>query len=281
MKNINRALSFVILFFIYAVSFAICFLFIKENSHELCSLFLFYDVIATIVVFIFSLIFRNASVYDPYWSVQPLVFVTAAACAHSVNTLGIVLLIAIWYWGLRLTANWAYTFHGLSHQDWRYTMLKEKTKWFYPVVNFFGIHMVPTVIVYFCMLPAIILIHNGFEFKPLALIGTVISIGAATLQGIADIQMHTFKKQGGSGFIRKGLWKNGRHPNYLGEILMWWGIAITALISAPTSYNKFFLVLGAALNTALFLCVSIPLAEKHQARKPNFAAYKKETRLFI
>lgn len=281
MKNFNRTISFIILFFVYAISFGICAFFGIKDSRELCSLFLFFDVLATIIVFIFSLIFGNASVYDPYWSVQPIVFVTTAACLHGVTLQGVFVLIAIWYWGLRLTANWAYTFHGLGHQDWRYTMLKEKTKWFYPVVNFFGIHMIPTLVVYCCMMPAVKIIHEGFFFRPLSLIGIVISLGAATLQGIADIQMHTFKKNGGSGFIKEGVWKHGRHPNYLGEILMWWGIAITCLLSAPDLTDWLFMILGAVLNTCLFLFISIPLAENHQARKPGFEAYKKETRLFI
>lgn len=281
MKNINRIASFIILFFIYALSFAACAFLGMKESHEWCSLFLFLDVLATIIVFVFSLIFGNASVYDPYWSVQPIVFVTAAACFHGVRLQGILVLIAIWYWGLRLTANWAYTFHGLGHQDWRYTMLKEKTKWFYPVVNFFGIHMIPTLVVYFCMMPAVYIIHFDFAFRPLSLIGIAISIGAATLQGIADIQMHTFKKNGGTGFIKVGVWKHGRHPNYLGEILMWWGVAITCLLSAPDLSRWPFIILGAVLNTCLFLFISIPLAENHQARKPGFEDYKKETRVFI
>ena len=68
------------------------------------------DTVATIVCFIFSLIFKNSSVYDPYWSVAPIVILIGFAIANGLNTLGIVLLIAICYWGLRLTVNWAYTF---------------------------------------------------------------------------------------------------------------------------------------------------------------------------
>lgn len=281
MKNINRSLSFIILFLIYAIAIVACCFIARNDSHELCSLFLLLDVEATIIVFIFSVIFGNASVYDPYWSVQPPVIVTAAACIHGVNLQGIVVLIAIWFWGLRLTANWAYTFHGLGHQDWRYTMLKEKTKWFYPVVNFFGIHMIPTLVVFCCIAPAFNIIHNEFSFKPISLIGVAISICAATIQCIADIQMHSFKKNGGTGFIRVGLWKHGRHPNYLGEIMMWWGIAITWLLSTTGFYQWYFMISGAVLNTCLFLFISIPMAEKHQARKPGFDEYKKETRLFI
>ena len=34
------------------------------------------DVIATIIIFCFSCIKSNASVYDPYWSVQPIVILS-------------------------------------------------------------------------------------------------------------------------------------------------------------------------------------------------------------
>ena len=37
------------------------------------------DIAATIFVFVFSLIFGNASVYDPYWSVQPIVIIAGYA----------------------------------------------------------------------------------------------------------------------------------------------------------------------------------------------------------
>lgn len=284
MKN-KRGVSFLILFFVYAVAFSaawlLCGRFMEGGLSDVCNQFLFIDVAATVIVFVFSVIFGNASVYDPYWSIQPIVFVTAAAVIHGVTAAGAAVLVAVWFWGLRLTANWAYTFHGLAFQDWRYTLLKEKTKWFYPVVNFFGIHMIPTLVVFCCMMPAVDIIHSGFSFRPRMLTGIFISLAGATLQGIADIQMHRFKKHGGKGFIRTGLWKKGRHPNYLGEILMWWGVAVTWLLSSPDMSGWQWMVLGAVLNTCLFLFISIPLADNHQARKPGFAGYKKETRLFI
>ena len=175
------------------------------------------DTVATIVCFIFSLIFKNSSVYDPYWSVAPIVILIGFAIANGLNTLGIVLLIAICYWGLRLTVNWAYTFRGLTHQDWRYTMLCEKTGKFYPIINFIGIHYVPTLVVYGCVLPAVLAIENKPEINVLSIIFACVSVAAATMQGIADIQMHSYRKNRTTPFIRKGLWHNSRHPNYLGD----------------------------------------------------------------
>lgn len=275
----SRRLSFLVMLLIYAVTILTCvFIRSKSTDIEFCKDIFFLDIVATIEIFIFSLIFKNASVYDPYWSVQPIVIVVAAACVHGLNSLGIFLLVAICFWGFRLTSNWAYTFGGLTHQDWRYTMLKEKTKWFYPVVNFFGIHMIPTLIVYCCVMPVVGGIHQGLKLNPLSAAFICVSIAAASFQGIADYQMHKFKKNGGTGFIRVGLWKHSRHPNYLCEIIMWWGIDLACFFAA--SCNFMFLI-GAFANTLLFLFISIPLAEKHQARKPGFDEYKKQTRVLI
>lgn len=274
----NRALSFFILFAVYCISTAACVFIFPLLKYDYWLNVFVLDVIATVIVFIFSLIFRNASVYDPYWSVQPIVILAFSMCFHKFNLLGILLCCAVFLWGIRLTANWAYTFKGLTHQDWRYTMLHEKTGFFYPVINFVGIHMVPTVIVFFCILPAVEAIHCGALFTPVSGLCILLSVFAFTVQGIADVQMHSFKKNGGQGFIRNGLWKHSRHPNYLGEILMWWGIGLACFAAMP---DKWYLLSGAFANTCLFLFVSIPLAENHQARKPGFEEYKKQTRVLI
>lgn len=90
------------------------------------------DVAATVLVFLFSVVFSNASVYDPYWSVQPIVILYAFSFGKPLNLPRVLLLVAVTVWGVRLTANWAYTFGDLTHQDWRYTMLKEKPESFTP-----------------------------------------------------------------------------------------------------------------------------------------------------
>lgn len=237
------------------------------------------DVIATIITFIFSAIFNNASVYDPYWSVQPIVIVSAFAIGHGIAGLEQILcIVVICLWGIRLTANWAYTFHGMKHQDWRYTMLKEKTKRLYPVINFLGIHLFPTLVVYACILPAVFMIVNDTPFSWLSVIFFALSIGAVVLQGTADIQMHKFRKSGLGGFIRHGVWKYSRHPNYLGEILMWWGIALAYICTEPTAW---YLCAGALINTLMFIFISIPMADKHQSRKNGFEEYKAQTRMLL
>ena len=149
MKKIkeNRAVSFIVIFFVYVIAAAVGFCVYNALGLVWWLKLLIADIAATVITFIFSVIFKNASVYDPYWSVQPIVILFACAVGKKLDLLRILLLIAVTFWGVRLTANWAYTFKGLDHQDWRYTMLKEKTGTFYPVINFVGIHMVPTLVV--------------------------------------------------------------------------------------------------------------------------------------
>ncbi len=275
----NRAWSFIIIAIVYVIAAAVGIVTYLALPFDFWLNLLLADVAATVVTFIFSVIFGNASVYDPYWSVQPIVIVWAMAIGKNAWNINVVLmLIVVSFWGIRLTANWAYTFHGLHRQDWRYTMLKEKTGAFYPVINFIGIHVAPTLVVYLCVLPAAWLLQGNYQSLTVTgVVGYLLSLAAASWQWIADIQMHHFKKSGAKGFIRTGLWKYSRHPNYLGEILMWYGVALAVCFTA----NFPFAFIGAIANTALFLFVSIPLAEGKQSKKEGFVEYKKDTRMLL
>jgi steroid 5-alpha reductase family enzyme len=274
----NRTASFIIIAIIYVLAIITGIVVYKILSFDWWLNLLLADVAATILTFIFSLILKNSSVYDAYWSVQPMVILVGLSIGKSLGLLQILLLIAVCYWGIRLTVNWAYNFTDFQYQDWRYVMLKEKTGHFYPVINFIGIHMVPTIVVYFCTIPAAYAIINGLDANIGSIIFILVSIFAATFQGIADIQMHKYRKNRTTPFNRNGLWKYSRHPNYLGEILMWWGIGFAVVVS---DFNLWWLLLGALLNTILFLTTSIPLAEKRQSRKEGFSEYKKETRYLL
>ena len=274
----NRAFSFIAVLLVYIIATVVGILVYNGLNIRWWLALLIADISATIVTFVFSLIFKNASVYDPYWSVQPIVILLAFFIKNQITPLGILLLIAVCFWGIRLTVNWAYTFKNLTCQDWRYTMLKNKTGKFYFFINLFGIHLVPTLVVYGCILPAVCAIIWCLPLNVGSVIFISISILSAIMQGIADIQMHKFRKNKNGSFIRNGLWKYSRHPNYLGEILMWWGIGLATVISAQ---GQLYLLLGALSNTALFLLVSIPMADKRQSRKEGFNEYKKQTRMLL
>jgi len=276
----SRAASFITVALIYlaATALGIGLYFVCKPHMAWPLSLLLADVGATVFTFLFSVILGNASVYDPYWSVQPLVILAAFAIGREMTLPRVLLLIAVGLWGLRLTANWAYTFGDLTHQDWRYTMLHEKCGKCYPLINFVGIHMVPTLIVYGCTVPAVYALLHDAKWNVGTLCGFALCLLAVTLQCVADIQMHRYRKNRATPFIRVGLWKHSRHPNYLGEILMWWGVGISVVSILP---EVWYLLSGALANTLLFLFVSIPMADRRQARKEGFADYKRETWMLL
>ena len=274
----NRIASFFVIAFVYALATAVGLVTYRALALDWWLGLLVADAVATVVTFVFSLIFNNASVYDPYWSVQPPVILVAFVIGGRLTVLGALLLVVVSIWAIRLTANWAYTFSNLYHQDWRYTLLKQKTGKLYPIVNFVGIHMVPTLVVYGCVLPAVYAIITGLTVTVASVVFLCVSLGAIIIQGTADIQMHKFRKNRDSVFIRRGLWKYSRHPNYLGEITMWWGVALAVVCANPSVW---YLLAGALANTVLFICVSIPLAEGKQSKKEGYSEYKKQTRALL
>ncbi len=246
---------------------------------EIWGLFLA-DVVATVVVWGFGIVFKNVSVYDPYWSVAPPVILSAWAIYKNVFPVPVILLlVAVWYWGIRLTGNWAYTFKGLAHEDWRYTRYREtQSPFLFQVTNFFGLNMMPTVLVFAAMLPGLGLYEKGLEANLLTWIGLIVCLSSTTIQLIADTQIHRFRKAHPGEYCRVGLWKHGRHPNYFGEIQMWWGVWVMYV-----SVRGFdWLILGPIAMTILFLFISIPMMERRQLQnKPGYAEYQSRTRRLI
>ena len=275
----NKILSILLITCFYVVA-GICGYFLYVNlPFEFYLNFLIADVTSTIIIFIFSLILNNASCYDPYWSVAPLSIAILLLFTKPLNLVRILVSIAVIGWAIRLTINWIYTFDNLKWEDWRYKLLKQKTGFFYPLINLLGIHLFPTIVVYLCLLPVLFVYNYDVSFNIFVLIFFIFAIFSFVLQGIADFQMHKYRKNKNGTFNRNGLWKYSRHPNYLGEILMWLNIALLAIFALN---NYYFLIIGAIVNTLMFIFVSIPLAENHQRdRKPGFDIYKSETRMLL
>ena len=158
----SRAASFVVVAISYLVALAVGLILFERVSGALWMRVFIADVGATVVIYLLSLIVQNASLYDPYWSVQPMVILAALAIGWRAGSWDVILLLAVvCLWGIRLTANWAYTFHGLDKQDWRYDMLAQKTGKLFFLVDFLGIQMFPTLVVYTCILPGIRMIETG------------------------------------------------------------------------------------------------------------------------
>lgn len=234
------------------------------------------DVLGTVVIFAFSVLLRNASAYDAYWSVAPIAiaaywFVPAFDSANPAR-LAIVGALVSW-WGWRLTYSWARGWSGLQHEDFRYVDLRKKTGIFYPLVNLLGIHLFPTVQVFLGLLPVHAVALSDAPLGWLDGLAAVLTAAAILLEQVADRQLHEYrlrKKRGEVGpVLNTGLWAWSRHPNYLGEIGFWWGLALFALAVAAEPWR----LSGAVAITVMFVFVSLPMIEgRHRARRPAYEA---------
>ena len=238
-----------------------------------------FDIAATVVTFVFSVALRNSSVYDPYWSLTPmLVSLWLFLEQGPLSLWQILFLIVFNLWSLRLTVNWITVTTGFSYEDWRYRKYRDENgpfMWF--VINFCGIHMVPTLVVFAGMLPLFEIVKH--KMNALSLVGIAVILFGIALEFFADRQMHAFLAETKEKTVcRRGLWNYSRHPNYLGEILMWWGMGLAVVSVMP---QRWYLLAGAVLNTVMFLVVSIPMADKRQSAKNGFAEYKKTTRILL
>lgn len=236
------------------------------------------DLAATLFVWMMGTMLDNASVYDPYWSVAPVVILILGVLQLRLFSAGAIMLtVVVLIWGVRLTVHWSTTFQGLKHQDWRYTQLQERYPKLWFAINLFGIHLFPTVVVFSVLVPAFEFIMGYTSLSPGILLGLLVSLFAVFLQYAADNQMRAFRRRPeNAGRVNcGGLWKYSRHPNYLGEVLMWWGIFLTMLSARPSAW---LLAAGPLFNTLMFLFISIPLMEKRQLqRRPEYADYMSQT----
>jgi steroid 5-alpha reductase family enzyme len=241
------------------------------------------DLAATLVIFVWSRSLNNSSMYDAYWSVVPPVvalFLLWVAQPGAVEVRQLVVVALVWFWAIRLTVNWARGWPGLRHEDWRYVDMRSGSAPYW-VASLFGLHLMPTVVVYLAMLPLYPALVSGTRaFGWLDVVAVVVTGGAVVLEWVADEQMRAFGRTKSPGDVcRRGVWAWSRHPNYLGEMGFWWGLWLFAMAAQPSWW---WTVVGPVVMTVMFLGASLPLMERRSLeRRPGYAAYAAETPLVI
>ncbi len=244
------------------------------------------DAVATVVIFGFSAAYDNSSFYDAYWSVVPIAIVLywmtlgeSGVPAFRLAALGLVVCV----WGARLTWNWARGWTGLDHEDWRYVGFRAMAPKLYWPISFVGIHFFPTAIVYaglVALYPAVV--HAGRPLGVLDLAALIVGVAGIAFEWIADDQLRAFTTgpRQPAETLRTGLWRYSRHPNYLGEMLVWWSFFLFGWAADPTWAR--LAVLAPLAMTGMFLFVSIPLIEKRSLeRRRDYQRVIDETSMLI
>ena len=243
------------------------------------------DLAATLVVFLFSVALNNSSTYDPYWSVKPIVIAVAYLFIFNADGLNIrqwLVLIGTTLYALRLTSNFYRDWPGFIHEDWRYVNFRRTTGKYYWLVSFLAIHLFPTIMVYLgCMAMLPVFESDGRTLNVWDIAGALLLFGSVIYVFIADEQMRTFRKNPANKgkAMTAGLWKFSRHPNYLGEISTWWGLAAFAIAAAC---HNWWTLAGPVAITLLFLFASIPMIEKRNLeRREGYREYISRTPMIL
>ncbi len=243
------------------------------------------DVVATFVVYAASVGAANTSFYDAYWSVAPpLLLVLAWALPEATGadvTRQAILLIALGYWGARLTWNWARGWTGLDHEDWRYVDFRKRFPApIFELVNLTGLHFFPTLIVFLALTGGLFAWTSPSSVGVLAWLGGAVTVAGTTLQLVADNDLRAFRNaHGGTGrILDTGVWTWSRHPNYFGEICVWWGVWLVGADAAAPLWT----ITGPLAITGLFVFVSIPLIDKRMAaRREGWNEHVRKTRSLL
>lgn len=228
------------------------------------------DVLATLVVFVFSRGYHNSSFYDAYWSVIPPLLTlywwsqSGPAVDQLRSWLAVVLVVL---WAVRLTANWVYGFPGLNHEDWRYPMLRQRAGRWEFAADLIGIHLFPTLQVFAGLLPVYVCVTRaGDGLRWLNVVAFLMGLAAVTFELVADVQLHRFVRDRRPGEVMdRGLWRWSRHPNYFGECSFWFALALFGVAASPS--DAWWLFAGALAMLGMFLGASIPMMETRSLQR--------------
>ena len=274
----NKSISQILCLLIYLISFYLSYILIPEFISDVWFRITIWHIYATVFIYIGSVILKNSSLYDPFWSVAPIPIVLYLVLNYENSiTLKLLVLAPIFFWALRLTRNWIISWQGFEHEDFRYKKLKNTNKLKAEINNFFGIHLFPTLIVNLSLYPLLFILTNKINTSIFLYFASIFTFLAVLLETVSDEQMRVFRNNplNKGKTMRYKLWKYSRHPNYLGEILFWFGIYFMGLSSGLA---PFWIIICPLTMLALFVFISCPMMDERSLKnRPNYRSYMDKT----
>ncbi|GAB4052652.1 DUF1295 domain-containing protein [Catellatospora paridis] len=235
-----------------------------------------------------SLVSGEHSWVDRIWSIVPVVYVGVfAASAGFADARLNVLAVLVLLWGARLTFNFARRGgYAPGGEDYRWPILRARlSRWQFQLFNLLFITVYQNIILLLISLPAYTaLIHPG-SFGAVDAALTVLFLGLLVGETVADQQQWDFHRRKHaalaegrapqSRFMRTGLFRYSRHPNYFFEQAQWWVVFGFGAAAAGSVLQ--WTAVGPALLTALFVGSTIFTESITLSRYPEYADYRAVT----
>jgi steroid 5-alpha reductase family enzyme len=232
-------------------------------------------------VFLLALWRKDNSIADVAWG-PGFIFVALSTLilSGSFSTRQLIASGLVLIWGLRLSIR-IYLRNRGKGEDERYRKWREEWGKSFIIRSYFQVFLLQGGVLLLNITP-VLFINTYAAGNPgfLDLLGVLVWILGFGFESVADRQLDRFiKNPDNRGKIMDlGLWRYSRHPNYFGEVTMWWGIYILAL-SVPWGWVS---IIGPLTISYIILFVSgVPMTEKFMKDDPAFADYKRRTSAFI
>lgn len=232
-------------------------------------------------LFILSLVFKRNDIADVAWGTGIFIVALIHYLSGGQSKLSLLLTVLAGLWGIRLTVR-IFLRNRKKPEDFRYKKWRDEWgRWFY-VRSYFQVYLLQGLLMVVIGYPFIhaSVFAESYSFTTLTYLGLAIWSVGYFFEVVGDWQLDRFirSKPAPGEILTSGLWKYSRHPNYFGEVTMWWGIWL--MVSAlPFGYLA---LVSPLMITFLILKVSgIPMLEKAFANNPAFQEYKKRTSAFF
>lgn len=231
--------------------------------------------------FLVAMKLRRNDVADVAWGPGFIILALVAQIAASTFSNPAILAMAlVTMWGLRLSWHIGLRNRGTT-EDQRYRKWREEWGRHATVRAYFQVFLLQGFLMVVILIPVThILSQLSSALTWLDALGTAVWLVGFVFEALGDLQLARFKKDPGNRgrVITSGLWKYTRHPNYFGEVALWWGVWLIAC-SVPGGWKTIF---GPATITVLILFVSgIPLLEKKYKGNVEFKEYQRRTSAFF
>jgi len=184
-------------------------------------------------------------------------------------------------WAVRLAVyvtarNWG---HG---EDRRYQAIRARNQPHFALKSLWLVFVLQAVLGWVVGLP-VLAAADGGAWSVWDSLGAAIAAGGLACEAVADAQLARFRREPGSRerVMDRGLWRYSRHPNYFGELCLWWGVALMGL--SGSGWTHAWCLSSPLLMTFLLLRVSgVTLLEKDIGdRRPAYREYVARTSAFV
>lgn len=235
--------------------------------------------ICLIVLFSVAWIISDNSIIDIFWGLGFIIVCGTALALTDITSRKILVVLLVAIWGLRLSTHILIRNKGKG-EDFRYLAWRNEWKNF-RIRSFFQIFMLQGAILLAVASPLLLIIDSPSEsIGFFTVFGTLVFLGGFLLEAVSDWQLMKFRANPDNKgtLIETGCWKYSRHPNYLGEAILWWGFWICAI----PEINGVFTIISPVIITLLLRYVSgVPMLERKYAGRPDWEAYCRRVPVFL